>query len=146
MDYGITGIINLTEAGQSIALISILISFVSAMVRRATVDMDKVKDSQAKMKEHQKKMQEAQKKGHTEDMLKSQEEMTKHMMIQMKQNFKPMLITLIPFLLIFNWLRGQYDASGTVTTILGMSLGWFWWYFIISLAASMIVNKIVQAS
>jgi uncharacterized membrane protein (DUF106 family) len=146
MDYGITGILTLTDAGQSIALISAFLSFVSAMVRRATVDLDKVKDSQAKMKEHQKKMQEAQKKGHTEDMLKSQEEMTRHMMEQMKQNFKPMKITLIPFLLVFQWLRGQYDTAGTVAIIFGMGLGWFWWYFIISLAASMIVNKIAQAS
>ena len=146
MDFAIAGILTLTEAGQSIALISVLLSFASAMVRRATVDLDKVKDSQAKMKEHQKKMQEAQKKGNTQDMLKSQEEMTKHMMIQMKQNFKPMLITLIPFLLIFKWLSGQYGSAGDVAAVLGMNLSWFWWYFLISLIASMIINKIVQAS
>jgi uncharacterized membrane protein (DUF106 family) len=146
MDFGLAGILTLTEAGQSIALISVLISFVSAMVRRATVDMDKVKDSREQMKEHQKKMQEAQKKGDTDQMMKSQEEMTKHMLIQMKQNFKPMLITWIPFILIFSWMRSQYDTSGDVANLLGMHLGWFWWYFVVSLCASIIVNKIVQVS
>lgn len=146
MDYGISGIITLTDAGQTIALISILISFVSAMVRRATVDMDKVKNSREQMKDHQKKMQEAQKKGDTDQMLRSQEEMTKHMMIQMKQNFKPMLITWIPFILIFKWLSDQYGTSGDVANLLGMNLGWFWWYFVVSIFASIIVNKIVQVS
>ena len=146
MDFGIPGILTLTEAGQSIALISVLISFVSAMVRRATVDMDKVKDSQEKMKEHKKKMEEAQKKGDTDQMMKSQEQMTKHMLDGMKQNFKPMLITWIPFILIFKWLSGQYGSVGDVMTLFGMHLTWFWCYFVISLCASMIVNKIVQAS
>jgi uncharacterized membrane protein (DUF106 family) len=146
MDFGITGIITLTEAGQTIALISVLISFVSAMVRRATVDMDKVKDSREKMKEHQKKMQEAQKKGDTDQMIRSQEEMTKHMIAGMKQNFKPMLITWIPFILIFNWLSTHYGSAGDVATVFGMNLGWFWWYFVVSLIASIIVNKIVQVS
>jgi len=146
MDFGIPGILTLTEAGQSIALISVLISFVSAMVRRATVDMDKVKNSREQMKEHQKMMQEAQKKGDTDQMMRSQEQMTKHMMIQMKQNFKPMLITWIPFILIFKWLSDQYGSMGTVANILGMNLTWFWWYFVVSLCASIIVNKIVQVS
>jgi|WetSurMetagenome_2_1015567.scaffolds.fasta_scaffold10595_3 uncharacterized membrane protein (DUF106 family) len=146
MDFGIPGILTLTEAGQSIALISVLISFVSAMVRRATVDMDKVKNSREQMKEHQKMMQEAQKKGDTDQMMRSQEQMTKHMIIQMKQNFKPMLITWIPFILIFKWLSDQYGSMGTVANILGMNLTWFWWYFVVSLCASIIVNKIVQVS
>jgi uncharacterized membrane protein (DUF106 family) len=146
MDFGITGILTLTQAGQTIALISVLISFVSAMVRRATVDMDKVKDSREKMKEHQKKMQEAQKNGDTNQMIRSQEEMTKHMMVGMKQNFKPMLITWIPFILIFNWLSTQYGSAGQVASLFGMNMDWFWWYFFVSIIASIIVNKIVQVS
>jgi uncharacterized membrane protein (DUF106 family) len=146
MDLAISGILTLTEAGQSISLISVLLSFASSMVRRATVDLDKVKDSQAKMKEHQKKMQEAQKKGDTDQMLRSQEEMTKHMMVGMKQNFKPMLITFLPFIAIFNWLSTQYGSAGNVATMFGMNMDWFWWYFVVSILASIIVNKIVQVS
>ncbi|MFZ2455993.1 MAG: EMC3/TMCO1 family protein [Candidatus Altiarchaeia archaeon] len=146
MDYGISGILTFSEAGQTIALISILLSFVSAMVRKATVDMDKVKDSREKMKEHQKKMQEAQKKGDTDQMLRSQEEMTKHMMVGFKQNFKPMLITWIPVILIFNWISTQYGSAGDVGSLLGMNMNWFWWYLLCSVFSSMIINKIVQVS
>jgi len=48
MDFGIPGILTLTDAGQAIAMISVMISFISALVRRATVDLDKVKDSREK--------------------------------------------------------------------------------------------------
>jgi len=146
MDFGIPGILTLTDAGQAIAMISVMISFISALVRRATVDLDKVKDSREKVKDHQKKMREAQKKGDTDQMLKIQEEMTKQLMIQMKQNFKPILITWIPFIVVFKWLADQYGSAGNVANILGISLGWFWWYFVISFLASTVVNKIVQVS
>jgi uncharacterized membrane protein (DUF106 family) len=108
MDTTLSGILTVNEAGHVIALVSILVSLVSVLVRKATVDFEKVKESKEKMKEHQKMMKDAQKKGDDKAMMRAQEEMTKHMMDQMKQSFKPMIITIIPFLLVFNYMAGTY--------------------------------------
>ena len=108
MDFAMPGLWLVTDNGQAIALISILVSLVSALVRKATVDTEKLKYAREQMKEHQKKIQEAQKKGDEKAMLKSQEAMSKHMMAQMSQSFKPLLITLVPFLLVFNYLGSNY--------------------------------------
>jgi uncharacterized membrane protein (DUF106 family) len=109
MDVLIPGIFSVTNQAYEIAFITLFISAISALVRKATVDFEKVKESREKMKEHQKAMAEAQKKGQTEKMLKAQEEMSKHMMEGMKQQFKPLLITLIPFILIFGYLNTTYS-------------------------------------
>ena len=119
MDYATPGLWLITDNGQAIALVSILVSLVSALVRKATIDTEKLKYSRQQMKEHQKKLQEAQKKGDEKAMMKSQEEMSKHMMAQMSQSFKPMLITLVPFLLVFNYLSTNYgDLNPTVNVTL----------------------------
>jgi uncharacterized membrane protein (DUF106 family) len=109
MDVLIPGIFSATNQAYEIAFVTLFISAISALVRKATVDFEKVKESREKMKEHQKAMAEAQKKGQTEKMLKAQEEMSKHMMEGMRQQFKPLLITLIPFILIFGYLNTTYS-------------------------------------
>jgi len=117
MDTTLPGILTITDSGHMIALVSILVSLVSALVRKATVDFNKVKESREKIKEHQKKMQEAQKKGDDKAMMHAQEQMTKHMMDQMKQSFKPLLITMVPFLLVFNYMAGTYGDLHPATNV-----------------------------
>ena len=139
---------SLTPDGQTIALISVILSILSAMVRRITIDQKKLKASKERMKEHQKKMKEAQKKGDTKELMRCQEEMTKLLMENLKMSFniKTMLTTFLPFMIIFGWLSSQYSDSGEVANILGFGLTWFWWYFLVSLVASQIVMKIVERS
>ena len=43
MDTTLSGILTVNEAGHVIALVSILVSLVSVLVRKATVDFEKVK-------------------------------------------------------------------------------------------------------
>jgi uncharacterized repeat protein (TIGR01451 family) len=108
MNIGIDGLFTITEQGQAIMLIVAGLSLMSALVRKATVDIKKVRHSRDKIKEHQKIIKEAQKNGDTDSLLKSQEEMMKHTMEQMKQNFKPMLITWIPLILALGFLATNY--------------------------------------
>jgi uncharacterized membrane protein (DUF106 family) len=136
--------ISVTPEGATIAGISVLLSILSALVRVATVDMKKMKASKETMKQHQEKIKELQKNGDTKEMAKVQEQMMTHALDQMKQSFKPMLITFIPFILIFNWLSSQYGKSGNVADLFGLQLSWFWWYFIVSFAAAIIINKIIE--
>lgn len=100
--------ISITLDGWIIVFISIGIAIASSLVRKATLDMEKLKESKEKIKEHQKIIKEATKKGHTKKAMKSQEEMTKLMMENFRHSMKPMMITIIPFILVFGWLAGTY--------------------------------------
>ncbi len=138
--------IAITTDGQVIAVISIALAIMSALVRKAVLDMKKLKQMKEEMKEQQRIMKEATKSGDTKKMQKAQEHLMKLTMENMKYSFKPMLITFIPFIIIFYWLQGQYTSVGTVATILGFDLGWLGWYLVTSIISSLIINKILNIS
>ena len=52
----------------------------------------------------------------------------------LKHSFKPMLITFIPIIIFFNWVRGVF-----ATTVIASS--WLWYYIITSIVSSIILRK-----
>jgi len=138
--------IEITEAGYIIALISMGLAVMSALVRKAVLDQEKMKETKEKLKRHQEEMKQATKSGDTKKLQKAQGEMMKLTMENLKHSFRPMLITFVPFILVFTWLRDQYGSAGTVASLAGFDLGWFWWYLICAMAVSIIINKILKVS
>jgi uncharacterized membrane protein (DUF106 family) len=67
--------------------------------------------------------------------MKIQSEMLQITGTMMKSSFKPMLVTFIPFLLLFYWIKGIY------TPILA---SWFWYYLGASLVSSLIFRKLLK--
>lgn len=92
-----------------------------------------------KIKEKQKNLREEMKKYRNDPakMMEINKQMMEDFPHQMKQSFKIMLITLIPMLLLFGWLRGVF-----VNTSLGNS--WIWWYIIASLVFSIVLRKVLK--
>ena len=91
-----------------ILLISVVLSLVVTLIYKYATDQTVMKELKEQLKKYQAQMKEA--KG---DMAKLSEIQKKSMatnMKLMKQNFKPMLITMAPFIIIFWWLRGVYDS------------------------------------
>lgn len=138
--------ITVTPDGQVIAFISIALAIMSALVRKAVLDMKKLNRMKEEMKEQQKIMKESTKSGDTKKMQVAQERLMKLTMENMKYSFKPMLITFIPFIMIFYWIQGQYSSIGTVATVFNFDLGWLGWYLIISVLSSIIINKFLKVS
>lgn len=105
----------ITPEGQVIAVVSVALSIMSLTVRKLVLDQEKLKKDKEGIKRLQKEMKEAQKAGETKRM----SEMTKEIMSlnsrMMKQSFKPMIFTIIPFLIVFSWMGGAYDH--TLTTV-----------------------------
>jgi len=60
--------------------------------------------------------------------------------VMMKSSFKPMFVTIIPFLLLFAWLRGIYGGEDP---LLG---GWIWYYLGFSVVSSIIIRKIMKVA
>jgi len=139
-------IISISPAGETIALVSIGLAVMSTLVRRAVIDREKFEEQKKKLKEHQKTVKEATKAGDTKRAQKAQEELMTLTMAQMKHSFKPMIFTIIPFLMVFNWLRGEYGSAGVIATLFGFELSWFFWYIICSKATSIVLNKVLRLS
>ncbi|VVB55323.1 Uncharacterised protein [uncultured archaeon] len=136
--------ITVTYDGYIIALISACLSLMSGLVRRAVLDIDKIKLNKEKLKAHQQAIKDASKAGDKKKLNHAQSQMMELTMESMKDNMKPMLFTIIPFMVIFGWLKQNYDGVGVVATLLGMQFGWFAWYFITSIVISLPINKILK--
>jgi len=58
--------------------------------------------------------------------------------IMFKSSMKPMFVTIIPFLILFTWLRSVY------VPVLGS--GWIWYYLGYSVLASIVLRKILKVA
>ncbi|RLI95527.1 MAG: hypothetical protein DRO90_00245, partial [Candidatus Altiarchaeales archaeon] len=96
--YSVSNLFTITDAGIAIAGIAIALMIMSSLVRRATVDMEKMKEIKNKLKEHQEVMKKASRSGDIKKMQRAQEEIMKLTMENLKQSLKPMSITIIPFI------------------------------------------------
>ncbi len=139
-------IISISPPGETIAFISIGLAVMNTLVRRAVLDRGKLQEQKKKLKEHQRTIKEATKAGDMKRARKAQEDLIEVTMEQMKHSFKPMIFTTIPFLLIFNWLRGEFGSAGNVATLFGFGLTWFYWYLICSITMSIAINKVFRIS
>ncbi|OYT54001.1 MAG: hypothetical protein B6U72_03795 [Candidatus Altiarchaeales archaeon ex4484_2] len=145
IDISALGIV-ITDKGMVIAAVSAGIAVLSSLVRMAVLDREQMKEMKEKLKKQQTEVKEAAKSGHTKKAQKAQEEMMKLTMENMKHSMKPLMFTFIPFILIFNWLRGEYGDVGTVATLFGFNLSWFWWYLVTAMLISITLNKIFKLS
>lgn len=116
-----------------LVIISALVTLISTLVTLWLTNQEHLKG----LKERQKHLQKEMKKHKPGDkmFMELQNEMMQLSMTMMKSSFKPMFVTLIPFLLLFVWLRNVFDP------ILNH---WIWWYIGSSLIASLIFRKIFR--
>jgi uncharacterized membrane protein (DUF106 family) len=121
----------------SIVAISFTITLAMTLVTKYFTDQKLMKELKVKQKELQKKLKE--KKGDLELQKKIQKEMMGYSMELMKHSFKPMIITFIPIILIFWWIRGIYLET-TIGNV------WIWWYIGSALVSSIILRKAMDVA
>ena len=76
-------------------------------------------------------------KGNTEEIGKINQEMMECSMELMKHSFKPLLITMIPLLIFFWWIRGVFSTTA-------IAISWIWYYIGTGIISSMILRKIMK--
>ena len=91
----------------SIAIISFVLSILSVLASKFITNQKLMKQHREEMKELQKKARKLQKESPQKAMAMQKSMMEKNMTI-MKESFKPMLITIVPFLLVFAWLNAHF--------------------------------------
>ncbi|MEK6933617.1 MAG: EMC3/TMCO1 family protein [Nanoarchaeota archaeon] len=119
----------------SIVVLASLVSFLISLVNYFVLDKEKMRDLKAKQKALQ---EEAKKhKDNPQKMMDIQKEIMPLSLEMMKHSFKPLLITMIPIIIFFGYLKQWYAP-----TIIAKS--WIWWYIGGSIASSMIFRKLLK--
>lgn len=119
----------------SVILISFLVTLVMTLVTKKYTDQTRMKELKKIQKACQIDLKNA--KGDLEKQQKIQKEMMECSMELMKHSFKPLLITFIPLILFFWWIRGIYTGTDLVSS-------WLWYYIGASIASSIILRKILK--
>lgn len=160
---------NPTNPVLTVLVIAFIVSLISTVANKLLVDQDEMNEIQKKSKDFQKRLRDAQKRGDGKELAKLQAEQTEMMKNQSKMmtnSFKPMIVTMVPILLIFWWMRasvisglivqmppsvyyisltpiwhfiGQFIYGGTPAS--GYVIGWLLWYMICTFGMSQILRK-----
>jgi uncharacterized membrane protein (DUF106 family) len=115
-----------------IIILSFIVTLFITIVNYFMTDRKRMKEIKDKQKRLRKELKEF--KDNPQKMMEINKQMMEDMPEQLKHSFKPMLVTIIPLLILFKWLR----ATFLITEIAG---SWFWWYIIASIAFSMVLRK-----
>lgn len=126
-------------------VISIILSLFVSLVYKYLTDQTLMKELKKDLKKYQDAMKEAR-----SDVEKTSELSKKAMSVNMKymkQTMKPMFITMLPFLLIFYWLRSVFDT----TIVIPLSfwpghLGWVGTYIIFSMVFTTLIRKALKVA
>ena len=131
------GFIETIQAYPVISLIafSLVVSLFITIINHFVLDKEKMRESKKKQKELQKKMKEN--KHNPEIIAQLNKELIGYVGENFKHSFKPMLITLIPILIFFSWIRGVFAGTSIASV-------WIWYYIGFSLIFSIIFRKLFK--
>ena len=118
----------------SIAIFSIAVTFLSTMAQKWLTNQEHLKSLKKRQKEIQKEL-----RGCKDQCLMKElnAEMMKLTGVMFKSSMKPMFATMIPFLILFWWLRGVYAP---------VLSSWIWYYIGYSVVASIILRKVLKVA
>jgi len=119
----------------SLLVISVVVTLISTFAQKWLTNQEHLKSLKKRQKEIQKEL-----KGCKDEcvMKELNAEMLKLTGVMFKSSMKPMFATMIPFLILFWWLRNIY------VPLMGNS--WIWYYLGFSVVASMILRKVLDVN
>ncbi len=131
----------------SLSIISCIIATLVILTNKLLVNRKKMEEIKRKIEEIRIKIAEAQRNGNQEYASKLLDELLKVNAEQLKQTFKALLVTLALVSFILPWVKHKYEGMAVLNLpfsipIIGSSLSWFVWYFLVSFVVSWILRKI----
>jgi len=122
------------NARISIVVLSFFVTLFITIVTYYMTDRVRMKELKDKQKRLRKEIK--QYRDNPQKMMELNKQMMEDMPEQLKHSFKPMLITMLPIIIIFAWLRSTFVLTAIAKT-------WFWWYIGSSIVFSMTLRKMV---
>ena len=118
----------------SIAIFSIVVTLISTLVQKKFTDQEHLKSLKKRQKEIQKEIKKTKEPSVMQEL---NAEMLQLTGVMFKKSMKPMFVTMIPFLLLFVWLRGIYSP---------VLSAWIWYYIGYSVVASIVLRKVLKVA
>ena len=132
----------------SLITISFIITLFITLSYKFLTNQELMKTLKAEIKELRE-----QSTAHKDDKEKfaeiNQKAITKNFQL-MKHSMKPTLFTLVPILLLFNWMRETYLPAGNLFSwgfnipLIGMEFGWLWTYLLSSVIFNIALRKVLK--
>lgn len=126
-----------TYPRASIIFMALAISFLISLVNFFFLDKERMREIKAKQKSLNKEISQHRKEGNHEKMMEIQKELIPMTMEMFKHSLKPMIITIIPILVFFAFIRNVYVDTAIAST-------WIWYYFISTIVGSIVFRKIFK--
>lgn len=136
--------------GLGVIIISALLTLLITLFYKIFTNQELMKSLKAELKSMQKEMKTL--KDNPEKFMKVQKQAMQKNLQYMKHSMKPTLITFIPLILIFGWLRLRFAEAGDIISwgvhipLFGTGLGWLGTYFFSAVFFSIIFRKIMKIS
>jgi len=129
-----------------ILLISAIITFLTSLYTKYTTPQEEMKKLKEDMKKLQKIAKEHMKNKEMDKVKKVQDEIMKINGEIMKKNFnmKNLIVTSIPLLLLFAWIKSEYEPFGEFLNIGITKLGWLGTYIWSSIIFGLIWRKVLK--
>jgi uncharacterized membrane protein (DUF106 family) len=112
--------------------------------------LNKVLVNQGKVRELKAKIAELTKKGKSQNEAESKAAMTEALSLQNQQmmmSFKPLLVTLVLFSVLLTGMPAAFNGPVAILPaslpFFGADFGWFMWYFVVSIPASIMARKLL---
>ncbi len=121
----------------SIIIFAFLITLFISIINYFFMNKEKMKEIKAKQKRVQEEIKKHQREGNHAKAMELQKELLADMPELFKHSLKPMIITIIPILIFFSFLKGAYAETIIAKT-------WFWYYLVSALVGSLIFRKLLK--
>ena len=122
----------------SLLIFSLIVTLLSTLAYKFLTNQKEMKEAKEELKKMQSEMKLV--KDDPSQMLEKQKQMWEKNLVLMKNSFKPVIYTFIPFLLVFFLLRESFEPLGKIA----FGLSWFWIYLISSLVFNILLRKILK--
>lgn len=133
----------ITELVQSnprvaIIILSFIVTLFITIVTYFMTDRKRMKEIRDKQKHLKKELKKY--KHDPAKMMEINKQMMEDLPEQLKHSMKPALITIIPLLILFGWLRSVYEGTALASKAF-LFPSWVWWYIGASILFSTILRK-----
>ncbi len=119
----------------SIIIFAVLISLFISIVNYFILDKEKLREIKKRQKELQLEIKTHQKAGNHEKAMQLNKELLSQIPETFKHSMKPMLITIVPIIIFFGFMKGLYTETAIAST-------WFWWYLGGAIISSLAFRKL----
>ncbi|MFH0752191.1 MAG: EMC3/TMCO1 family protein [archaeon] len=123
-------------------IVSFILTFLMTLAYKFFTNQEVMKTLKEELKEMQTGLKDTTQT--VEKKMHLQKNMMAKNMEYMKHSLKPMLITFLPIIIIFGWLRGYYTSLDNPKIFFGLT--WLWSYMVFSIIFSITLRKIMKVN